>query len=134
MWMSAQNLEDKDKFKRKINDFKDKIEQKLKSPNEYETIIGLISDIVTSKITRLPSDAKNTIIKSWEAKIARYLAFLVDGGLVQRRLNIGILMSKVIDRQEEAQQNILSYLLHFRQASDTFQPKKAFHSYLMQLD
>lgn len=103
MWMSAYNLEDKDKFNRRIADYKEKVEAKLNNPNEYETVISLIVDIVTSKITRLPSEAKHSIIRSWEAKIARFLAFLVDGGLVQRRLNIGILMSKVVDRQEEAQ-------------------------------
>jgi len=79
------------------------IDQKWKAPNEYETIIKQISEIVVSKITRLPSDEKNSIIRSWESKIARYLAFLIDGGLVQRRLNLGILISKVIDKQEEAQ-------------------------------
>lgn len=71
MWMSAQGLEDREKFKRKMTEFTESIEQKLKTPNEYETIISKMTDIVVSKITRLPSDEKNSIIRSWEAKIAK---------------------------------------------------------------
>ena len=68
--------------------------------------------------------------RMWQAKVARYLAWCVDGGLLQSKFTIqtmiGFAKSNFPDQEDEAAiQREIAYLLHLRDKDQAWQWERA---------
>jgi len=107
------------------------------NPESYNDLKRIVRNMNTISKERLKGDCypeemsrkiesdlfQNKKIAQWSAKVARYLAYLVNGGLLQSKFTLNTLLRQLGNMDstnEEIIKNEILYLLHVRKKDGTY--------------